>query len=447
MPTCESVSHAPPPLAEGPARLEAHNVALLAHVRSGPAWLTRVSFGLEQRLFGLGFGREAAARAWYRRYDWMQTRRQRGVLGVLRALIKRPARIAREAWHAVATHGTAVRDVHGTPLWTQRLQIAWLGLRRGLDPESYYRFWLFRADRRRIAHLFIQQHEAGLLYRVLAVREAMHDFSITEDKRLFAEWCREHSLPTIPVLAEFVDGAMVVPESLLSLPVTDLFSKPIDSYGGEGATRWRYAGHGTWRAPDGAACDRRGLIAALVEQSKERGILLQTCIDNDPSVAHVSSGALCTARIITIRPPAGAPELVSAVYRMATGGQSTDNFSIAGLAAPIDLTTGRLGTAVRSDPRLVIAPVAVHPDTKATIEDTYLPWWSEARALVLTAHAKLPSIACVGWDVALTPTGPVLVEANWAPGARLAQAPSGVPLGETNFMRYLDAHMRATFSK
>jgi hypothetical protein len=275
----------------------------------------------------------------------------------------------------------------------------------------------------------------------------MHDFAITEDKRLFAQWCREHGLPTIPVLAEFNDGAMVSPEPLFSLPPGDLFSKPIDSYGGEGAKRWRHAGQGTWRAPDGAVHDRQGVIAALAEQSRGRGILLQTCIDNDPSVSQLSSGALCTARIITIRPPGGPPELVSAVYRMATGGQSTDNFSIAGLAAPIDLTTGRLGAAVRSDPRLVIAPVDVHPDTKATIEDTYLPWWSEARTLVLAAHAKLPSIACVGWDVALTATGPVLVEANWAPGARLAQAPSGVPLGETNFMRYLDAHMRESFGR
>jgi hypothetical protein len=131
---------------------------------------------------------------------------------------------------------------------------------------------------------------------------------------------------------------------------------------------------------------------------------------------------------------------------MPTGGQSTDNFSIAGLAAPVDLHTGRVGSAIRSDERLIIASVATHPDTAAIIEGRYLPLWPEAKALTLDAHSKLTTMACVGWDVALTPAGPVLIEANWAPGARLAQAPSGVPLGETNFMRYLDRHMRRSFA-
>lgn len=446
MRTSESVSR-PPIEADAPARLEAHNVAVLSSVRSGPGRAAALRFALEQRLFGLGFGRAAAARAWYRRYEWLQTRRAHGVAGAVRALVKRPARVGRDTWRAVATHGPAVRDLHGVSLWRQRLQVLWLGLRRGLDGESYYRFWLFRPERRRRANLYIQQHEAGLIYRVLAVREAMDDFAIAEDKRLFDRWCREQGFPTAPLVAVFAGGALVPPGAFVTLPARDLFSKPVDSYGGAGARRWTYAGTGAWRGADGVLYDRSALLDTLAEQSRERAVLLQASVENDPRVAHLSSGALCTARIVTIRPPGGDPELVCAVYRMATGGQSTDNFSIAGLAAPVDLVTGRLGPAVRSDPRLVIAPVAAHPESGAAIAGTMLPHWPEATALALAAHARLRAIACVGWDVALTGSGPVLIEANWAPGARLAQAPSGVPLGATNFMRYLDAHLRRSFQK
>jgi Sugar-transfer associated ATP-grasp len=432
---------------ETPARLEADNVALLAQVRCGPGLAAALRFALEQRLFGVGFGRAAAARAWYQRYDWIQTRRRLGTWGAVRALVKRPARIAREALRAAAVHGPSVYATHGVPLGTQRLHMLWLGLRRGLDPESYYRFWLFRPERRRKAHLYIQQHEAGLLYRVLAVREAIDDFFITEDKARFEQWCRQFGLPSVRCVAQFNDGAPTPDDAVVTIPEQDLFSKPIDSYGGAGARRWKHSGRGTWMSPEGERFDRGGLIEQLSAQSRNGIVLLQECLDNDPRIAHLSSGALCTVRIVTIRPPEGKPEVVCAVFRMATGGNSTDNFSIAGIAAPVDLTSGRLDEGVHSDPTLVVAPAPSHPDTGATIAGTFLPWWTEAKALALHAHDKLPSIACVGWDIALTGAGPILVEANWAPGARLAQAPSGIPLGETNFMRYLDAHMKRSFSR
>lgn len=446
MRTCESVS---PPRSEAapPARLEAHHLAVLSSVRSGPGRAAALRFAVEQHLFGLGFGRAAGVRAWYRRYDWLHTKRSLGTAGAMRALAKRPARIAREAWRAVAAHGPAVRELHGVSLWSQRLQILWLGLRGGLDGESYYRFWLFRPERRRRAHEYVQQHEAGLVYRILALRGAMEDLAITEDKRLFERWCREQGLPTVPILAELAAGTFVPPGAPVELPGRDLFSKPVDSYGGAGARRWTYTGRGTWRGADGATHDRMALLDVLVAQSRACGVLLQECVENDPRVAHLSSGALCTARLLTIRPPGGRPELLCAVYRMATGGQSTDNLSIAGLAAPVDPATGRLGPAVRSDARAVIAPVATHPDSGKTIAGSVLPHWREATALAVDAHARLPRIACVGWDVALTASGPVLIEANWAPGARLAQAPSGVPLGATNFTRYLEAHLKLAFTE
>ncbi len=422
-------------------------MAVLSDVCTGPGRATALRFAVEQRLFGFGFGRAGAVRAWHRRYEWAQTRRQLGTLGALRALAKRPARIAREAWRAANTHGPAVREVHGTSVWAQRFQMLWLGLHHGLDPESYYRFWLFRTERRRRAHKYIQQHEAGLLYRVLAVRDALDDFHLTEDKRLFEQWCRRHAIPSVHTVAEFENGAAAGAASFATLPGRDLFSKPVDGFGGTGAQRWRYASSGTWYGTDGQVYDRTTLRDALAAQSRGGAIVLQVCLENDPRLGHLTTGALCTARIVTIRAPEGEPELVCAVFRMATGGNSTDNFSGAGIAAPIDLGNGRLGAAVCSDPRLVIARVARHPDTGAAIEGTSLPWWREAEALALRAHAKLRAMACVGWDVALTGAGPILVEANWAPGARLAQAPSGLPLGETNFMRYLDAHLRRSFSR
>ena len=41
-----------------------------------------------------------------------------------------------------------------------------------------------------------------------------------------------------------------------------------------------------------------------------------------------------------------------------------------------------------------------------------IPYWNEVRELVKNVHAKLPDIRSIGWDVAITPNGPVLIEGN-----------------------------------
>lgn len=43
---------------------------------------------------------------------------------------------------------------------------------------------------------------------------------------------------------------------------------------------------------------------------------------------------------------------------------------------------------------------------------------------MLTSAAKeIPQVAYVGWDVAITPNGPVLIEGNTTPGYRYYQMP------------------------
>ncbi len=53
--------------------------------------------------------------------------------------------------------------------------------------------------------------------------------------------------------------------------------------------------------------------------------------------------------------------------------------------------------------------------------------------LALLAHERLGEPCFVGWDVALTINGPILLEGNDKFGVDLAQMPSGQPLGETKY--------------
>jgi len=56
--------------------------------------------------------------------------------------------------------------------------------------------------------------------------------------------------------------------------------------------------------------------------------------------------------------------------------------------------------------------------------------------LVIEAHETLQGIPFIGWDVAFTDQGPLLIEGNQGFGAESLQVASGIPLGKTKFAQY-----------
>jgi hypothetical protein len=84
----------------------------------------------------------------------------------------------------------------------------------------------------------------------------------------------------------------------------------------------------------------------------------------------------------------------------------------------------------------------VHPVTGARVKGFRLPDWHRALDLTLRAHRVFYDFPSIGWDVALTPEGPVLVEANYNWNAVTTQQASGRPLGMNGYfesvLSYLD---------
>jgi hypothetical protein len=100
-----------------------------------------------------------------------------------------------------------------------------------------------------------------------------------------------------------------------------------------------------------------------------------------------------------------------------------DNGHAGGIAASIDLGTGRLeaATDLAADGR--VGWLTSHPNSGAPIAGFELPYWPQLPAFVARAHAAFSDRVLVGWDIAICPEGLVLVEANAAPGLDLLQRP------------------------
>ena len=62
-----------------------------------------------------------------------------------------------------------------------------------------------------------------------------------------------------------------------------------------------------------------------------------------------------------------------------------------------------------------------HPLTHVKFEDLTIPYVKESFDMALKAALEVPEVRYVGWDIAITPNGPVLVEGNEYPSYGVVQ--------------------------
>lgn len=132
--------------------------------------------------------------------------------------------------------------------------------------------------------------------------------------------------------------------------------------------------------------------------------------------AIMSAHGLGTVRAVTWL-DGDRPRLLVACLRIPVGERDADNFlcgASGNLVAAIDAASGRLTSVLGSRRRdwPDIVEVERHPDTGQRIAGFEVPQWSALLDLVTTAQRAFPGLPSIGWDVAITDQGPLLIEGN-----------------------------------
>lgn len=287
----------------------------------------------------------------------------------------------------------------------------------GVLPPWYYMFELHRHPADAFARDFIYRWESKGGVMGLLKEGARAPASVLTDKAEFARQCQARGVATVPLLAIVRDGRFEPCGPI----ERDVFVKPLAGRGGKGAERWDLR-LGRYCNPEGQSLDRDHLIAALEQRSLAGPLIVQPRLDSHPALRSLSNGALTTVRVLTCLDERGAPELVGAAMRMAIGANRTvDNLHAGGIAAAVDLGTGELGRAsdIGADCRL--GWMERHPDSGAAISGTRVPLWAEIKALAVAAHRAFADRVLIGWDIAPTAAGAVVIEGNGAPDLDIMQ--------------------------
>ncbi len=141
-------------------------------------------------------------------------------------------------------------------------------------------------------------------------------------------------------------------------------------------------------------------------------VIFQDVIENHDDIRKLNPTTLNTLRVVTCWHRGRVELFDDAVLRMGRAGKDVDNFFQGGLGVGVDRNGRCYPVGVNHDARMIYSSYKEHPDSRIAFEGYQIPLYKEAIELVVKAQEALPSIPSVGWDVAITPEGPLLLEDN-----------------------------------
>lgn len=138
--------------------------------------------------------------------------------------------------------------------------------------------------------------------------------------------------------------------------------------------------------------------------------VLQDRIRQHRTMESLHPASVNTIRLITFNNE-GNVELFSAAQRIGTKDRGLDNWTAGGILVGINPTTGRLKKTGFYKPGYG-GRVERHPQSGIIFSGFQIPFFDSAVQVVKKFHSYLDGIHSIGWDVAITETGPVVVEGN-----------------------------------
>lgn len=257
---------------------------------------------------------------------------------------------------------------------------------------------------------------------------------MTRDKGIFYRFCLANGVPVPALFAIFfkADAGWAAAghrlksstdwQKLLDKQLPGEFViKPATGSYSEAVNVFSRSGDG-FRDFHGDVYQAQDIIDWMANHPRYDSFVLQARLQNHPELVRLSATqALQTVRVISFIDATGNCRILHAHFKPITGPHLSDTFLeglIGNVEAPVCLSDGRLKSANRiSGTGAGVLEVPVHPLTGRDFAGFQLPLWQEACELVMHTAPKFLPLRAIGWDVALTPLGPVILEGNsrWDP--------------------------------
>ncbi len=187
--------------------------------------------------------------------------------------------------------------------------------------------------------------------------------------------------------------------------------------------------HPTFFAKKIWACEGQGIEKVTITEATDLNelykeytsdfVLLEEPVVQHHKMAELNSASVNTIRVSTIKHN-GTVHILAASLRIGNGKGCTDNLHGGGICCAIDIESGITKSAGFNNNGDVLYK---HPYTNAAVIGFQIPFWNEVIETTKKCAKIIDGVNWIGWDVAITENGPVIIEGN------TDQAPDLIQLG------------------
>ena len=311
----------------------------------------------------------------------------------------------------------------------QLIEIIQLILRRQATPKEYYSYRFYELDKDYLYMMnFLFHYDLNKTFRpVLNKPEWVFIF---RNKLLFNQYYGHHNLPVTNLYGYYdseagfsMDGkplatAQHLQDLLARFYPPALVLKPV---GGDCGTNILIFDKINYEEPEwqfitysGREYTFNNLVEHLTkkaDRSQYSGFILEAKVEQHEFTKLLNPSSLNTLRIITLLDKDNQAEIILSSLRFGKEGIEIDNTATGGYYFCINPKQGVIATGLSSY-KEGYKIESRHPVTGECYKGLEIPYWDEVVRVCTEAAGLAPFCRSVGWDVAITPTGPLLLEGN-----------------------------------
>lgn len=331
-------------------------------------------------------------------------------------------------------------ELSGLSLYSLVLRVFVFYLRSGLGPRYYVVAGMARPnyDRKHIGtHISARKY-----YRSLEILNPPAYRKLTQNKLSEKAIYKLFGIPTANFVGFFhrhkgatAGGVPLQTRSQLEVLLQDhlgrrICLKPLEGWGGQGIVVLEPFEQEGLVALRNLRTNSLMKIDVLLEQfnteNSSGGFLIEDYVEQSKQFNLFNPSSVNTIRAWVLDTPGSGIEVIGAYLRIGRANSVIDNASAGGIMCPIDIGTGLILSGItKASPHR--EELGKHPDHGAMLAGEAIEHWQSIMKFCCEVLRILPETRFAGLDIAMTESGPLLIETNVEPdkdGAAHANIPA-----------------------